>query len=156
MSKSKPHTHDAAVLKAGEWLQRIRRCDVVLLEPVVANRRVSECPDGYGIAPDGSHVVECKVSITDFVRDKHKPFRQVPSEGMGRWRWYMTPAGLIDAPCFDRNAPDGWGWVEYGKGRCGFRILRRAEPFDAVSFAEPLMLRMRLTENVRSRRQQAA
>lgn len=69
-----------------------------------------ECPDAIGFRAgwnDGSVLVECKVSRSDFLADRAKPHRQ-PGCGMGTWRYYMAPAGLLRVP----DLPDRWGLLE--------------------------------------------
>lgn len=74
-----------------------------------------EVPDAIGWRLDGlpqSIVVEVKVSRADFLADAHKPHRQDPHTGMGTWRYYMCPDGMIQVD----DLPPRWGllWV---KGR---------------------------------------
>jgi hypothetical protein len=79
---------------------------------------VSECRSGYaGEAPDaigfranwnnGSVVVEVKVSRSDFLADRRKPHRKAGA-GMGTWRYYMAPAGLLTPD----DLPERWGLLE--------------------------------------------
>lgn len=93
---------------------------------------VSECQaDGTGEIPDaigfrpadplgGSTLVEVKVTRVDFLADKTKPHRI--SGGMGRWRYYLTPAGLVTTA----ELPPGWCLLEVVGPRD--RILARAGP----------------------------
>ncbi len=85
---------------------------------------VSECRSGFaGEAPDaigfranwnnGSVVVEVKVSRSDFLADRKKPHRQ-PGAGMGTWRYFMAPEGVIKPD----ELPEKWGLLEVVKGRC--------------------------------------
>ncbi|HHR4398547.1 TPA: adenylosuccinate synthase [Salmonella enterica] len=63
---------------------------------------------GYRWGWNGCSVlVEVKVSRSDFLRDKHKPHRK--SGGMGDYRYYMCPEGIINIS----DLPDRWGllWV---------------------------------------------
>lgn len=83
------------------------------------NVAVSECPSGYmGEIPDAigfrttfpaaeSVLVEVKVTRSDFLADKRKPHRQ--AGGLGSFRYYMCPEGLIQVA----DLPPGWGllWV---------------------------------------------
>lgn len=65
-----------------------------------------EVPDAIGFRAgwrDGSVVVEVKTSRADFLADKAKPHRQ--AGGMGTWRYYMAPEGII-AP---DDLPPRWG-----------------------------------------------
>ena len=55
---------------------------------------------------DGTVLVECKVSRADFLADKSKPHRQ--SGGVGNWRYYMAPEGIISAS----ELPEKWGLIE--------------------------------------------
>lgn len=55
-----------------------------------------------------STVVECKASRSDFLADKAKPFRKTPELGMGVFRWYFAPAGLVKP----EELPAGWGLAE--------------------------------------------
>lgn len=107
-------THDDLCALAVRWLRRPARlgghgCSVA----------VSECRSGYGgEIPDaigfranwnnGSVVVEAKVSRSDFLADRNKPHRRLG--GMGTWRYFMAPAGVIRAD----ELPERWGLLEVG------------------------------------------
>ena len=56
-----------------------------------------------------SVLVECKISRSDFLADREKPFRQKSQLGMGCERYYLAPAGLL---C-PEELPNGWGLLEY-------------------------------------------
>jgi len=68
-----------------------------------------EIPDAIGFRAtgnmDGTVVVEVKVSRSDFLADARKPHRVDPARGVGRWRYYLCPEGLIDPA----ELPDRWG-----------------------------------------------
>lgn len=71
-----------------------------------------EIPDAIGwriSQASQSVVVEVKVSRADFLADASKPHRQDPAKGMGRWRYYMCPEGVIQPD----DLPPKWGllWV---------------------------------------------
>lgn len=83
------------------------------------NFAVSECQSGWGSGEvpdaigyravghrDGTVVVEVKVSRSDFLADRAKPHRRVG--GMGNWRYFMTPTGLLNAA----ELPPRWGLIE--------------------------------------------
>lgn len=72
--------------------------------------------DGAGEHPDaigwrrgpsdgGAVLVEVKVSRSDFLADARKPHRADPALGVGRYRYYLCPEGLI-AP---EEIPPRWG-----------------------------------------------
>jgi hypothetical protein len=85
---------------------------------IVALREMStiyggESPDALGWRSGkpwaGSYLVEVKTSRSDFLGDKKKVFRQQPDTGVGNWRFYLCPEGLISI----EDLPEGWGlmWV---------------------------------------------
>lgn len=66
-----------------------------------------EKPDLIAFKLDGSVVIECKVSRPDFLRDSAKPFR-TDGTGMGNYRIYLAPAGLIKP----EELLPSWGLLE--------------------------------------------
>jgi hypothetical protein len=54
---------------------------------------------------DRTTLIECKAYRSDFLSDRKKPFRQRPSLGMGSFRYYLCPKGLIS----EEEVPEGWG-----------------------------------------------
>lgn len=101
-------THAELVTRAERWLRKTAGCRVVLAE--CRSRHEPEVPDAIGWNCRGgqirSVVVECKATRADFRADSQKVHRQL--EGLGRWRWYMTPPGLVQAD----EVPAGWGLLE--------------------------------------------
>lgn len=105
-------THSECVAAATLYLDK--RCKVVLPEFYSHN---SELPDviGFnsgGLIRDGhwesgeySRLVECKISRADFTHDRKKSFRMRPEKGMGDFRYYCCPKGLISKD----EVPAGWG-----------------------------------------------
>lgn len=77
---------------AESWLYR-QGCGIVLRERSSAH--TSEAPDAIGFRTDASVLVECKLTRSDYLADKKKPFRINPTLGMGDYRFYLTPAGLM-------------------------------------------------------------
>jgi hypothetical protein len=99
-------THALLVRNAVEWLRRYR-CGVVLSEQACAS---GETPDAIGWKRAcHSVVVECKVTRSDFLADRTKPFRQKPEMGVGSERFYLVPRGLVKL----EEVPPGWGLLEY-------------------------------------------
>ena len=98
---------------AVRWL-RGYRCGVVLSEQACVS---GEMPDAIGWKKAcHSVLVESKVSRSDFLVDRDKPFRQRPEFGVGCERYYLAPRGLIRA----EELPAGWGLLEL----CGREIER--------------------------------
>src|ERR1700678_391100 len=90
--KAELMTHAQLVEKAVRWL-RYYRCGVVLSEQACAS---GEMPDAIGWKrASHSVLVECKVTRSDFLVDRAKPFRVKPEKGVGCERFYLVPAGLI-------------------------------------------------------------
>ncbi len=103
-------THAQLVERAVRWL-RSYRCGVVLSEQACAS---GEMPDALGWKQAcHSVLVECKVSRSDFLVDREKPWRQKPQRGVGSERFYLTLPGLIKT----EELPAGWGLLEYRRGR---------------------------------------
>jgi hypothetical protein len=108
---SKSMTHTECVAFAASYLSK--RCKVVLPEFFTHNE---ELPDviGFstGIIRNGrwdsgvhSRLIEVKVSRSDFLADRKKPFRIRPEKGMGDFRYYCCPKGMIRKD----EVPGGWG-----------------------------------------------
>ena len=97
-------THDELCDRAGKWLRTRRGCQVTMIEKGTQH----EVADAFGVKwPHTTWMIECKTSRADFTADLHKPFRGL-TEGMGQFRYYMTPPGLLDPV----EIPKGWGLLE--------------------------------------------
>jgi len=98
-------THAQLVANAVHWLRRYR-CGVILSEQACAS---GEMPDAIGWkSACHSVLVECKVTRSDFLADRAKPFRLKPEQGVGCERFYLVPAGLLR----HEELPAGWGLLE--------------------------------------------
>ncbi|MBX8534552.1 adenylosuccinate synthase [Pseudomonas cichorii] len=106
-------THNDLCLVAVRWLQRNNGaggpgCHVAVSE--CRSGWTGEVPDAIGFRAagynDGSTVVECKTSRSDFLADRKKAHRQ--AGGLGNWRYFMAPAGMISPD----ELPSGWGLLE--------------------------------------------
>lgn len=115
-------THAELVAEAARWL--CNRCAVVLTELVTSG----EVPDAIGWRSGLSILVECKTSRADFMADSKKPFRQHPAMGIGHYRYFLAPDGLIAV----EELPPRWGLLELVEGR-GVRVSRKPELFDEVN-----------------------
>lgn len=124
-------THGELVNRAEVWLRSAgklscrfnahfmypARCGVVLTE---LTTWAEETPDVIGWREGFSVLLECKTSRSDYYADKSKPFRTIPLQGMGNYRFYFTPSGLL----VQKNLPEHWGLLEV-KGR-SVQIVRPA------------------------------
>jgi len=108
----KQWTHRELCDKAVKWLKRSHSqsghgCNVAVSE--VASGWNGEIPDAIGFRcsgyMDGSVVVEVKVCRSDFLSDRKKPHRQQPERGMGDWRYFLCPEGVIQP----EDLPNKWG-----------------------------------------------
>lgn len=125
--------HNELVKIAEMWLLKAKWCSFALAE-LCALGGNGETPDAIGWRSGYSILVECKTSRADFHADKNKRFRKYPEQGMGTYRFFMCPAGVIES----EDLPESWGlvWVnEKGKavqkvgpkGNCW--CGKNAEPF---------------------------
>lgn len=120
---------------AVNWLQRAHgrsgpACQVAFSEAKASWN--GEIPDAIGFrtaaADEGSVVVEVKVSRSDYLADRAKAHRQDGVLGMGLYRYYMAPEGIISV----EELPKGWGLVEVSPKRvlrvlAGHVTVKRAE-----------------------------
>lgn len=103
-------THPQLVERAVHWLRRYR-CGVVLSEQACIS---GEMPDAIGWKRAcHSVLVECKVTRSDFLADRGKPFRIKSEQGIGSERFYLAPSGLVRR----EELPEGWGLLELRRGR---------------------------------------
>lgn len=69
--------------------------------------KLKEVPDIYAVDRRGTYMVEVKVSHKDFLADAKKPSRKRPKEGLGKWRYYACPEGIIKP----EEVPPKWGLI---------------------------------------------
>lgn len=108
--------HKSLCALAVSWLKRPMSrsgpgCTVAISES--ANWINGEIPDAIGWRPYkhprcGSIVVEVKISRADFLADAAKPHRKNPATGMGAYRYFLAPAGVISV----EELPAKWGLIE--------------------------------------------
>ena len=110
------------------------KCPLVLSE---FHTHIDERPDAIGFLHSGgtSILVECKVSESDYYADRQKPFRKDPDKGVGNFRWFLTPKGLVRE---SMSVPAGWGLLEV----CGrvIRVRKWATEMKKDSEAETIIL----------------
>jgi len=105
--------HSHLIDIAERWLMKSKGCGFVLRELQCSG--TSEIPDiiGFKLSNPYSHssiLVECKVSRADFLADAKKDFRRKPESGVGAFRFYLCPAGVIHP----EDLPRSWGlvWID--------------------------------------------
>lgn len=144
LDRSKPKTpvspHDELVRRAERWL-RNKGCAVTIRDQMRALTISGEQPDAIGWRDGVSILIECKVTRSDFLADRKKPFRTGPG-GMGDWRYFLCAPGVIER----EDLPEGWGllWAtprsieeRFGvPGNCGWHN----SPFQGCRTNENLLL----------------
>lgn len=96
-------THCDLVARGRSWLRR-KGCAIVFTE-LYALTTTGELPDVIGWKSGFSILIEAKATRADFLSDKKKPFRKDPTLGMGNWRFFLTPPGVVEPS----DVPEGWG-----------------------------------------------
>jgi len=66
-----------------------------------------------------SVLIECKTSLADFRADEKKPFRIDAAKGMGVYRYYLAPEGLLTVEML----PKKWGLIQVN-ARGHLKVLR--------------------------------
>jgi len=102
----KQFTHDDLVKIAERWLLGSKGCGFAFAE-LMTQSNTGEIPDALGWKGNKSILVECKTSRSDFLADKKKPFRAMPELGIGAYRYYLCPEGVITPD----DLPAKWGLV---------------------------------------------
>lgn len=86
-------------------LQPFNRCTYSVCEL----ERVGECPDAFGWGMESTQLIEVKISRSDFFADKNKHWRKNASFGIGKYRSYLCPEGVIE----ENDLPENWGLLVY-------------------------------------------
>jgi len=107
-------THGELVDRGAKWL-RNNGCGFVLKE---LTSSTTETPDVIGWCSGASILIEVKTNRADFFNDVRKSFRRRVENGMGNYRLYLTPVGLVTVD----ELPPGWGLI-YARGKTIQRVL---------------------------------
>lgn len=102
------YTHKDIIDIGYKWI--MGRCAFAFKDLVTVS---SEIPDIIGFNSTGSFLLEAKVSRIDFLKDNKKDFRINSWMGMGDWRFYIAPKGLIKV----NELPENWGLIEVNENR---------------------------------------
>jgi hypothetical protein len=92
------------------WLMKARGCSFAFKELAALGY---EIPDVLGFRDQGTILIECKTSRSDFFADGKKFFRINPKMGMGEYRFYLCPEGMI----VKEDLPEKWGLIYAKDGR---------------------------------------
>lgn len=99
-------SHNDLCVLGAKWLRSgsLHNCKSVMIECGSFSERPDVIGFRYNTAPYGSVLLEAKTSRSDFLSDKKKKHK-LHGEGMGKWRYYICPKGILCA----EDMPDGWG-----------------------------------------------
>lgn len=116
--------HTKLCRKALSWLNNTLKCQIAVSELSYAR----EIPDALGWRWDTTILVECKVTRSDFLRDRKKEFRNQIGKGLGDYRFYLSPPGVI----MPDDLPAKWGLLHLH----GNSIKRVVYPDGAMGYRE--------------------
>ena len=113
-------THRELCIIASKYLKYqgivpFNRCSYVVCEL----ERIGESPDAFGVSSGQTQLIEVKVSRSDFLSDKKKHWRKYSHYGLGMYRSYLCPDGLI----FENELPNCWGLL-YVNESCNVRVIK--------------------------------
>jgi len=114
--------HYSLCALGANWLVRNHKCRSVMVER--GGSSTGEMPDVIGFYFDDSFLIEAKMSRSDFLADASKPHRKNPETGMGKYRYYICPKGLISPD----ELPDNWGLL-YVSTKGSIRKIKEATAF---------------------------
>lgn len=99
--------HTELCTAGGRIMRNYFGCGVVATE---LSSFAVESPDVFGFKQSGlvTFLFEAKTSRSDFFADAKKTSRKAPSKGVGLFRYYLTPPGLISID----ELPLKWGLIE--------------------------------------------
>lgn len=112
MKEEKRFTHRQLEEAGAKWLAKWGywwSCNHIAIEPASPGCR-SETPDVIGFACGVTHVIECKTSRADFLRDFRKKWRKEGDKPMGACRWWLCEEGLITRDDL-AGCGDGLLWI---------------------------------------------
>lgn len=133
-------SHREVCDRAAKWVKANMNMGLVFVEHKTMRSR--EIPDVLGLRSGGrivSFMFEVKVDRSDFTQDKNKPHRNGTVPGIGDYRFYVAPQGMIKV----YELPKGWGLIEYTKGG---RFLKTHVPHSVKCLYEPESYREHLKE----------
>ena len=131
--------HDELCEAGKKWLIKSIGARLAISE-LVCNTTYGEIPDVIGWKSGYSILIEAKTSRSDFQADKKKIFRQYPEYGMGTYRLFLCPDGLIKP----EELPDSWGLLYYHPDKKK-RKIERIECFKGNIIMESGRLKGQIT-----------
>jgi len=128
--------HRRLCISSAKWLRKPGRirpvsCPYVAVELVTAG---IESPDVFGWNYWTTVLIEVKVSHSDFLADSKKHSRKHPEDGVGSFRYYCCPYGLIK----EDEVPENWGLL--WETEAGIISIKKARRQQTNSQAEVAIL----------------
>lgn len=111
-------SHKSLTLLGASWL---RRQGFSVIETEITAIGSREQPDVIGFRSSSSAIVEVKVSRADFLADRRKPERAEGGAGLGVYRFYLSPVGVVRP----EDLPPRWGLLHATGTRGGLIEVRR-------------------------------
>lgn len=108
--------HEELTRLGAKWLKK-QGFSVIATEITAVGSR--ERPDVIGFRSGCSAIIEAKVSRADFFADAKKPERMEAGAGLGIYRFYICPEGLIRP----EELPPKWGLL-YASGKSIKDVIR--------------------------------
>jgi hypothetical protein len=102
--------HDNLVALGAKWLKKQGFAVIATEINAVGSR---EQADVVAFRSTCSTIIEVKVSRADFLADAKKPERQIGATGLGVYRFYLCPKGLIQPD----ELPPKWGLLHEDGGK---------------------------------------
>lgn len=121
-------THKDLIPIAAKWLAA--KHPVVITELAT----LGEEPDAIGWQSGYSTLIECKATRSDFLSDRDKSFRRGYIPGIGAYRYYLAPAGIIGVS----DLPPQWGLLEVTGQRV--RLMKHSESFHDVNHGQEIRI----------------
>ena len=125
--------HRELCLLGAKWLKRLRFGGVKYVSVELVTQGW-ELADVWGTTGFRTYLIEVKVSRADFLRDAKKTVRENPGDGIGNFRYYLCPDGII----LPQEIPDSWGLLYEIKGKIS--VIKDAKEQDANNRAENAIL----------------
>lgn len=133
-------THNDICKIGAKWLKKhdqniiVPNCKTVATE-IKSATVTGEIPDIIGWCSWASVLIEVKTSRSDFLADMKKVFRKNPEMGMGQFRYFLCPKGLINKD----ETPNGWGLLYIDDDK-GIKIIKKSEDHEYYFWSERTIL----------------
>jgi hypothetical protein len=134
-------SHKEGVKRIAAWLGGTKKMGVVMAERVCTAS--TETPDAVAWSGRGESIlVEVKVSRSDFLADKNKIFRRDEDLGVGTWRYFAAPAGILKP----EDMPPGWGLLDILQYQVRETVIPEAKTANRVAEVQMLVSAIRRLE----------